>query len=541
MAISNVDSSNRIDPPKAPDYSREPSRLPEGTDKNSFITIEPNQRIWDRAKKDLLDSGVKNPSVPQINNRLGDYEKANAGRLNLSELIAGDQVSKPAPLPNVGYTAGANGAGKPGQTGPAAQAEALRQAANTKEVEAKALAAAQPAFRQGTEAIIAGFNNAKSPKAQSDAIDLARQQLKQPGAALLSADDKKNGKKALEGVANSLKASELTPVLTLIAEPPISAENKKQIETILDGSKHLAGQGDYIALETAIGRKISAPAPAMAGQIAEIKAKADADRATAAAAQEAKLHPHGTSPGHVSPADQKRSDDAADAATRARQAARTEEAKGKATGSVAGAAASLRANPQGQVDTKDLQEKLDAAKKYGVTSGADVETLKQAIAAPNPPAVKRAETQLKAALDKLKENPEQRFKGFAMRNAIEEAQLMGVKPTPDDQKWIDYATKKLNGQPASIPGREKENFRKGEIAGVNQAGRSDALAAAAKDVNATSMTNKQRFELATLLASAAKDPHSEADKANIAKIQGAINTLDINRANKRGGGVSSGD
>ncbi len=536
MTISKADSSNRTANTPAPDYSREPSTLPKGTDENSFITIKPNQKIWDQAKKDLLDSGVKKPSVTQINNRLGDYEKANAGRLNLSELIPGDQVSKPAPLPNAGYTAGANGAGKPGQTGPEAQAAAKQQTETTKEVEARALMAAKPAFQKGTDAIIDGFKNAKSPKAQSDAIDLANQQLKQPGAALLSPESKK----ALEGVANSLKSSQLTTILTTVAKPPIPAENKKAIETILDGNKHLAGQGDYIALETAIGRQISPPAPAMAGQIAEINAKADADRATASAAQEAKLHPHGTSPGHVSPADQKRSDDAADAATRARQAARTEEAKGQATGSVAGAAASLRANPQGQVDKKDLQEKLDAAKKYGVTSGADIETLKQAIAAPNPPAVKRAETQLTAALDKLKAHPEQIQNGFAMRNAIEEAKLMGVKPTPDDQKWIDYATKKLNGQPASIPGHEKEDFRKGEIAGVNQAGRSDALAAQAKTVSAKSMTTEQRAELESLLNSAAKDPHSDADKANIAKIRGAINTFEINVANKRSG-VSSGD
>ena len=509
MSIPKIDNSNRAAPTQAPDYSRDPSTLPIGTDENTFVRIASGRKIWDQAKQDLLDSGVKKPSVPQINDRLAEYAKANAGRLNLSELIPGDQVSKPAALPKAGYTAGASSSAKAAQTGPGAQAVARQQVEATKETEARALAAAQPAFQKGTDAIIAGFNNAKSPKAQSDAIDLAGQQLKQPGAALLSADSKK----ALEGVANSLKASQLTPILTTIAKPPISAENKKAIETILGQNKHLAGQGEYIALETAIGRPVSPPAPAMAGQIAEINAKAEADRATAAAAQEAKLHPHGTSPMHVSPADQKRSDDAA----------------------------SLRANPQGQVDKKDLQEKLDTAKKYGVTSGPDVETLKQAIAAPNPPAVKRAETQLKAALDKLKEHPEQLPNGFAMRSAIEEAKLMGIKPSTEDQKWIDYATKKLNGQPASIPGREKEDFRRGEIGQVNEAGRSDALAAQAKTVSAKTMTIVQRSELEALLSSAAKDPHSDADKANIAKIRGAINTFEINAANKRLGSVSSGD
>ena len=539
MAIGKIDLSNRTAPASAPDYSRPPSKLPEGTDANSFVTIEPNHTIWEQAKQDLIESGVKTPRIGQINKRKGEYEAANAGRkgLNLSHTVEGDQVAKPAPLPKVGFTAGAAGSGKPSLTGPDAQAAAKRQTENTKEVEARALAAEKPVFQKGTDAIVDGFKNAKSPKAQGDAIDLAKQQLKQPGAALLSPESKK----ALEGVANTLKAEQLTTILTTIAKPPISAENKKAIETILDQNKHLAGQGEYVALEHAIARPISPPAPAMAGQIADLNARAAADRATAAAAEEARVHPHGTSPAHVGPADQKRSDDAAAASAQARQANRTAEVKGMAEAAVGDAAKQLRANPQAQVDKKDLQEKLDTAKKYGVTSGADVDTLQKAIAAPNPPAVKRAENQLNAALAKLKEHPDQMPHGFGLRTAIEEAKLMGIKPTPDDQKWVDYATKKLNGQSASIPGREKDDFHKGEIRATNQGGRSDALAAQAKSVSAKTMTTDQRAELETLLSSAAKDPHSEADKANIAKIRGAINTFEINVANKRLGGTSSGD
>jgi hypothetical protein len=133
----------------------------------------------------------------------------------------------------------------------------------------------------------------------------------------------------------------------------------------------------------------------------------------------------------VSAADQKRADDAADAARQARHSAIIADVKTKAAGALGEAAKQLRAHPDAAIDKRDLQARLDAANKADINAGPDVETLTRALAPPAP--FKGVNLDEKAAFDALNARALMALQPAKLREMFDELEEVGAI-APNNEK-----------------------------------------------------------------------------------------------------------
>ncbi len=428
--------------------AREPLKL-EGEHRFTATIGGKLRSVTDLAKKDFADAGIK-PTPQQIVDRVADYGTLNAHRFgNISDVVPGDVFIAPIP---VAKAAPRKEAGTP--------AQALAQNAALDEAKKAEAERGLPGLKKAVEAWLQNVDQFGA--SANDKMQMAQGYLKQPAAELLPADTRAKlqaighppvtaeNLAGLHGRWNNLSevgegevgtdGKKLSSAERADLRKSTEASLNKATELALDANKHLAGTAEYAGLESLVGRPISLKP----GQ--------------AAAAPEAAPAPGRTQQGggKLTNAQQAVADAQADDRLHNRQAnqkaAATQVAQTASKAEVGEAVAQLNANPEGDVKKLALKGILERTKEAGVT-GPDVDLLTTALNSSNPPDVKRAEKNVKSMIEHLQQDPYAPLgaRGLPYSSAIAKAKQQGVKLSAEDQKWVDFATSKINGATADAP------------------------------------------------------------------------------------------